>query len=365
MRFTPVSCRYVFNRKKKLNDKGKALVQLEIRVGTERKYYTTHIYLKPYQWDGSRIIKHNNAFRLNNTLTKKISKVNDLLPKVKTINEADAVMRGSSPDSFIDYFQQANDSFAKAYSTWKQYNAALNHLRRFGKIKTFGDLTVENIQYLTDHLRSLGLSDQTVYNIHKRVKTIVRRAYLASRIDRNPYDQVKVERGRPGKIRYLTSEEIALIEEKEFFGGMEKAKDLFLFSCYTGLSFSDLSKFDYKNIITEDDEQWITDPRKKTGEQSIVMILPKARAVIDKYPGGLPKMTNQVVNRYLKDIADYCGINKNLTFHMARHTCAVYLLNNGVPLEVVSKILGHRSIKTTEIYAKVLKKTIKGYLKGL
>jgi len=141
---------------------------------------------------------------------------------------------------------------------------------------------------------------------------------------------------------------------------LQKVKDVFLFSCYTGLGYSDLSNF----TVTEDQGKWIVDTRKKTGEGFIVYLTKKALDILNKYDH-LPVMSNQVTNRFLKELAFRSGIEKDLTFHMARHTAAVYMLNSGVPLEVVSRILGHSSVKTTQEYAKVLKSTIRKHMEGL
>jgi len=130
-------------------------------------------------------------------------------------------------------------------------------------------------------------------------------------------------------------------------------KDVFLFACYTGMSYSDLLDFKVE-------DGYIVDKRQKTGEGYIIYIIPKAQAILDKYER-LPLLTNQVMNRYLKEVSYKAGI-KEVTFHMARHTFAVDALNKGVPLEVVSRILGHSKVSTTQIYAKILKTTVKEYM---
>ena len=131
---------------------------------------------------------------------------------------------------------------------------------------------------------------------------------------------------------------------------------MFLFACYTGLSYSDIRDF-------EVEDGYITDKRKKTGEGYIIYITQKAKRILDKYDK-LPLLTNQVTNRYLEEICYKAGIKK-ATFHMARHTFAVDALNKGVPLEVVSRILGHSKISTTQVYAKVLRSTIKEHMSKL
>jgi len=146
-------------------------------------------------------------------------------------------------------------------------------------------------------------------------------------------------------------------------------KDLFVFSCYTGMSYVDIMKLT-KNNISEgvDGNRWIMTKRKKTGIPIKIPLLPSVESLINKYEGHprtnisgglMPFISNQKLNSYLKKIADICGIAKNLTFHMARHTFATTVtLSNGVPIETVSKLLGHTKIVTTQIYAKVMEQKI-------
>ena len=168
----------------------------------------------------------------------------------------------------------------------------------------------------------------------------------------------------------LTLDEIETIENKEFkMPRLQHVRDLFIFSCYTGLAYADVMNLTSRNIVLGmDRERWIYTSRQKTESQVRVPLLPKALAVIEKYKDDpqtvnsgylLPHFSNQKLNSYLKEIADVCGIQKNLTFHLARHTFATTItLTNGVPIETVSKLLGHSSIKITQIYAKVVENKI-------
>jgi len=148
---------------------------------------------------------------------------------------------------------------------------------------------------------------------------------------------------------------------------LARVRDIFLFSCYTGLAYVDVEKLTPDNLVIGiDKKRWIYTFREKTGNKSNIPLLPKATALIDKYAAEalssgrlLPVITNIKTNAYLKEIADICGIKKNLTFHMARHTFATTVtLSNGVPIETVSNMLGHSKITTTQIYAKVLENKV-------
>ena len=165
---------------------------------------------------------------------------------------------------------------------------------------------------------------------------------------------------------YLTSEKLSKIEEKDIqIERLSAVRDIFVFACYTGLSYSDISKLNDSHLrIGTDQKEWIIIDRTKTNNRCRIPLLPKAKVVLNKYDDYpknqfkgllLPVLTNQKMNSYLKELGDICGIKKNITMHMARHTFATTItLDNGVPIETVSKILGHTSLKTTQIYAKIL-----------
>lgn len=161
---------------------------------------------------------------------------------------------------------------------------------------------------------------------------------------------------------FLSIEKVTRIYEKKVATKrLEQVKDIFIFSCYTGLSYVDICNLKESNIRNAVDESiWIMSKRQKTDVQFNVLLLQVPLQIIDKYKGTLqegmvlPIISNQKMNEYLKEIADICNITKNLTFHLARHYFATTItLSNGVPIETVSKMLGHKNIKTTQIYAKI------------
>ena len=146
---------------------------------------------------------------------------------------------------------------------------------------------------------------------------------------------------------------------------MELVRDIFIFSCFTGLAYIDVRNLTPEDIVVMDDKEWVMSKRKKTNIAFNVLLLDLPKAIIAKYnhdtyrDGKLfPILSNQKMNSYLKEIADICGISKNLTFHLARHTFATLCLSKGVPMESVSKMLGHTNIRTTQIYARITNKKI-------
>lgn len=198
----------------------------------------------------------------------------------------------------------------------------------------------------------------------KNLKTICNHAIKMELIEKNPFNIYS------GKIKvidatYLTADELVRIEDKTFsIERLERVKDIFLFSCYTGYAPVDALKLTRKNIVQDADKNlWIKTNRQKTGTKANVPILPPVLKIINKYQFEgeelLPKISNQKMNAYLKEIADLIGLDKNLTWYVARHTFATTVtLGNGIKMENVSSMLGHTTIKQTQHYAKVLDQNV-------
>ncbi len=218
-----------------------------------------------------------------------------------------------------------------------------------------------------DHQRPM--ENNTVMKHIERLRKMIKMAIRYEWLEKDPFIAFKqkfyrVERG------FLSEEELNGIEEKEFsIPRLQHVKDLFVFSCYTGLSYIDVMRLTPENIqIGIDKQYWLFTRREKTDNPVSIPILPVAMKIISKYrtdPKAMvynllfPPISNQKLNSYLKEIADICNITKNMTFHLARHTFATTVtLTNGVPIESVSKMLGHSKISTTQIYAKVVEKKL-------
>jgi site-specific recombinase XerD len=200
-------------------------------------------------------------------------------------------------------------------------------------------------------------------------KKIVRICIANGWLNRDPFVSYKARLKQIDR-ECLTEQELTAIIEKQFDSvRLEQVRDIFIFCCYTGLAYSDVKKLSSEHIIIGiDGERWIKLNRTKTDTRSSIPILPRASSILAKYANNLkcissgrvlPVLTNQKMNGYLKEIADLCGIRKNITSHLARHTFATTVtLTNGVPLESVSKMLGHKSIKTTQHYAKIIDRKV-------
>lgn len=213
------------------------------------------------------------------------------------------------------------------------------------------------------------MGNNTAMKHIKRLKRMVTLAYRMEWMDRDPFINFKIKNEKKER-EFLTAIELESIEN--LTSNLQRlivVKDIFVFSCYTGISYSDIINLKPTNItLGIDGKFWIMSERIKTGIPIKVPLLPKALALIEKYKDHprtvhygslLPKLSNQKLNSYLKEIADLCDIKKNLTFHMARHTFATTVtLGNGVPIETVSKLLGHTKLTTTQIYARVVEKKV-------
>jgi len=216
----------------------------------------------------------------------------------------------------------------------------------------------------------------TIMKHIERLRKVVNMAIKNDWLYRDPFQKFQPSFIKSNR-QFLTADELAAIEQKEFkILRLQHAKDMFVFSCYTGLAYIDVYELTPQNLsLGIDGEYWINTCRHKTDIPVRVPLLPPAMAIIEKYKNNprvlesgrlLPVYANQLLNNYLKEIADFCGIEKPLSFHIARHTFATTVtLTNGVPIETVSKLLGHTSIKTTQIYAKVVEQKVSEDMRSL
>ena len=184
------------------------------------------------------------------------------------------------------------------------------------------------------------------------------RALKFGLIQSNPYDRMRgdIDRGDVETVEFLTDEERDRIEALELKEGrvIAAARDMFIFQCYTGMAYSDMMAFSVDRCQRNGGVLCYSAPRVKTGVWFYIQVLPKALAIAEKYGGRMPRVSNEVFNRKLKEIAKIAGIQKKLTTHVGRHTFATWALRNGVPMERVAKMLGHTKITQTQRYAKVL-----------
>jgi site-specific recombinase XerD len=286
-------------------------------------------------------------------------------------------------------FQHHNDQMAAlvgreyAPGTLVRFKTALKHTRDFllWKYKV-PDIDIKKLDYefvseFEFWFKSEKKCDHnTTIKYIACCKKIVLRCIHNGWLQRNPFMGFNMALREVDRDA-LTEEELQTMAGKQFPSDrLTSVRDIFLFSCFTGLAYADVKKLKRTEISTGiDGDKWIFTKRKKTDTPSRIPILPMALEILQRYEDHpacqvkgmvLPILTNQKMNAYLKEIADVCGIHKNLTFHIARHTFATTVtLSNGVPIETVSKILGHRSLRTTQHYAKILDRKVSQDMQAL
>lgn len=357
--------RFVFDRKKTATKKHKASVQIEVLSERKRKYIGTGVKLYSDQWDErKKVINSMQMLELNRSLDEQIRTiqdwVNELIRKREPFDfeKLERFIKFSNKsENFIEFIERRIEERQDiTESTKKTHRTFSESLRLFERITYFSDLTKENITIYDDWLHEKGYSQPTVHNYHKRMKRYINEAIKFELIDKDPYSGLHFERGKHQIRKYLTEDELKKIIEAEIPSKtVRQVRDLFVFQAYTGISYADLAKFDFKkDIAKKNGKMVIHDVRQKTEETYFIVLLSPALEVLERYNFILPVISNQQYNLRLKIVADYAKIDKNLTVHMARHTFATMCLNNGVKIENVSKMLGHSNIKTTQEYAKVL-----------
>jgi len=289
----------------------------------------------------------------------------------------------------IPIFQEHNNKIkelvGKEYApgTLERYKTSLSHTIEFLQWKyKVSDIEINKIDhaFVTDYefwLRSVrNCANNTAVKYIKNFNKIIKLCLANDWLDKNPFANYKSKVKEVERV-YLSEEEIQSIINKDFkTERLSLVRDIFLFSCFTGLAYIDVKNLTKSHIsIGIDGEKWIFTHRQKTETASKIPILPVTQMIIDKYVDHpksnnedrlLPILTNQKMNAYLKEIAGVCEIEKELTFHIARHTFATTVtLTNGVPIESVSKMLGHKNLRTTQHYAKVLDKKVSEDMKML
>ena len=373
----------VFDRKKNAKKNGKGKIELYIRLNRECRKYLTIGECTLKEWKAGKFeneahqsqanyelklvsfieqgteptLENLNSFLGIGIKCKKDTDVISVKPK-----EIKKVGRPKNPmkESFIDFIRDQLATEGTRDSTKRQKLVAFDALVRWGKIKTFEDLTHTKLKLWDEWLRDESpRTDASVYNYHKRIKPYVRMAYEKGIIDKDPYTMCHFPRGKSKERKPLTEKELKMLREAELPNKEAKVRDLFIFAAYTGLAFCDVMDFDFKSMTEQSGEMYFIDgSRLKTGTNFFTPILAPAMEVLERYNYKLPKISNQKANDYLHLVESRLGINKPITFHVARHSFATLSLSHDVPIERVARMLGHTDIKTTQIYAKILKTTV-------
>ena len=366
--------RVLFDRKGQATQKKAALVQLEVRYNKERKFIGTGVKVFKGQFKNGRIVGRADADTLNdkiNTLYKYVHDIyNESLSKripfsLSMLNDG-KVYQSNKP--FLDWCRKRTDEKRCSDSTRRQNKLFCNLLEQFGMILAFDDITLPNIHRFDDFLKSyIGhstgrlLTDNSIKAYHSRMRAFLSEAIQLGMIKQNPYDTFKCGRCQTMPRMYLTMEELNTLRTWiPPTKSRQIALDLFLIQCYTGLSYSDLMATDFTKAESRNGNLILPrTTRVKTGTQFYIMLLPVVVEILERYNYKLPHVTLPGYTRQLSVIEQETNIGKHITSHVGRHTFATTIaLGSGIRIAVVSKMLGHTNIQTTQIYAKILPKQV-------
>lgn len=369
----------VYNRKKCLNKKGMALVQVEAYLDRKKKYFSTKVYLRPDQWDMKKLIvrNHPNADALNRLIYEYMSMIEkkelELWQQGRRISLEllkDVLSTSENKTSFIPFFKQEVTNSAMKESSKRNHLSTLSLLQEFKKDVSFSDLTFEFISSFEYFLQSKGYHTNT---IAKHMKHLKRHINVAINKD---YMEIQKYAFRKYKIKtienkhtHLNPEELDKLEQLNLTGRYSKYQrtlDAFLFCCYAGMRYSDFVNLSSDNIVEIRQEVWLIYKSVKTNTEVrlplYLLFDGKGLVTLDKYKNNLQDFfrlrDNSNVNKELVIIARLAGLSKKISFHTARHTNATLLIYNGVNITTVQKLLGHKSVKTTQVYTNVMDMTI-------
>lgn len=356
--------RFVFDRKNIATDTKKALLQIEVRVQktSQKVFISTGIHLYKNQFsdrNGFTCRNHNNSALITGRATRIFRQIEAFclsdrcksIPDVKNWNKEDI-----DKHSVTDFMRSQLSKSDPPRATFEHHIALIGKIEGFGKIKTFSDLTISNIVDFDLYLKNNGVkAPATLNKRHNAFRSYIKIAIYHDLCKKDPYFEFKMPSKKSKNPVFLEEWETQKIKEYEPLNDkIEHTKDLFIFQCFTGLSYIDLSTFDNSYVNVINGRKVIRSNRQKTDESFISLLLPEAESILNKYAYKLPIMSNQKYNDYLKLLATGAGVKKNLTTHVARHTYATYLLNKDIPIETVSRAMGHSNIRMTQHYAKML-----------
>ena len=375
--------RLVYNRKKHLNKQGTALVQVEASLNQRKIYFKTNIYIKPEHWDKrtSQVIGHPQANDLNSMLFEFVLHLQGIdlalwkrgvpatLSLLKDAMKKNRPINITFPIFAKEYVQHSD----RRESTKENLFTTITVLQEFRPGLDFKDITYTFLKDFEVYLREKGNGINTVAKHLRQLRTLVNEAINQGYIhaDAYPFRKFKIKQEK-GRHEFLTPDELKKLENLEGHDlKLRHVLDAFLFCCYVGLRFSDFCQLTPSNFIRVNGKRWLHFKSIKTG---IELRLPlhllfegKALAILDRncITEFASLGSNSEVNKALSVITSMARIKKHVTYHTARQTCATLLIHQGVPITTVQRLLGHTSVKTTEIYSEILSSTIVRDLKAV
>lgn len=373
-------------RTSQLSKDGLATLMIRITISGSIVEFSSKLRIKPSLWNnGARRVngKSKYATDMNHTIDTIRAR---LLNSYLELFDKDGIV---TPRKLRNYFLGIEES---KYSLLSLFNKKITQKGRLintaisketygkyvctrDKIKSFlksyykvEDITMRDVNYdfivnYEIYLRSEGKCGHNTTVRHLRyLKQVTSDAIKCKYISFDPFNEIRLT-SQKGNREYLTLTELINIASKEMQSEtLKEMRDIFIFSCFTGLAFIDLNSLKYSDIyVNENGKRYISKNRSKTGVKAYIPLLDIPELILEKYKNRiltneriLPVTPCQSMNRYIKEITAYCGINKKISTHCGRHTFATLMLTKGVPIESISKMLGHTDISTTQIYARIL-----------
>ena len=372
----------VYDRRKEVTKNGRGAVEIRIYLGNGvRKYVTIHA-CNPFEWKEYQsseevraqlaIYRHIVEVMVKNGEELTLENLDNHLGvnNARTKEKREVREKKASKTGFIDFMLDMIAKEQLKRNTMKRRTVVLDALKRYGKLNSFADLTPRNVKGFDDflHKEDPRRTQPTIHDYHKVVKKFTRMAAQYEYIAKDPYETplCKFERGKSKERRPLLEEELIRIRDCKLGEKEGRVRDLFIFCAYTGLAYVDSQNFDYETMTdTINGQVYIDGKRVKTGNNFFTPILPPAMKILKKYKYQLPHISNQKANDYLHLIEVSCKIHKPLTMHVARHSFATLALSYDIPIEDVARMMGHSNIRTTQVYAKILKSTIERHAANL
>lgn len=374
---------------------GEVPVMARITIDGKQCQFSTKQSVNPVNWNmAAGKAKGKDAGRINallddvrsslNTIYHEMQRRDNYVTAEKVRNEF--LGHGDCQETLLELFAQHNQQVkeavgvTKTLATYQKYEVTRKHLAGFiEKEYKLSDISLRELKpkFVTDFELYLRTVCRCSYNTTAKFMQFFKRIIIIAKsnglLHIDPFAEYKIHLEKVDR-GYLTEDEItAILKKKMVSERLEQVRDVFIFSCFTGLAYIDVANLREEHIQKFfDGNYWIITKRQKTNTDVNVPLLDIPKMILKKYKGKLPNgkvlpvISNQKLNAYLKEIADVCGIKKNLTFHLARHTFATTTtLTKGVPIETVSKMLGHTNIETTQIYARITNNKVGCDMQGL
>lgn len=376
----------VFDRRRvtQKNAEKVGAVEIVVRWRSEKRVINSGMRVHADEWsERMHFVKRRDASELNKRLDAHVQRIREIVAECErgefgfSFGTFDALIAGADRagcTSFAQFVRDECEASKNSEGTKKHHRAFARLVEEYGKLRTFADLNVANIQafyawvgkrktpkIVNGKIEEVAISQETIYTYHKRMRAYINKACRLGLIKDNPMDRVICDHGITTERDFLEEHEyVALRDCKINAMGPFHARDLFVIQCNTGMSYCDLMSYDFVHDVVRniDGSISLSGNRGKTGGYYHVRLLADAVRVLERYNWKLPRMASQTYNKFLKDVAEAAGLKKHITTHIGRHTFACRALDADVPLAVIQRMMGHKDIETTLIYAKMKNKKI-------